>query len=94
MFLHLLSRNPSSSWETCGPGSQQLGGDGPLAATGFIRPLCCQQLHCGVQTGGYVWQQLECHLKRAKCPSVVFSVAVRLVAVAAGGQQQRGVCSD
>lgn len=63
--LCVSCRNPSSPRQTCGPGGQQLGGDGPLAAAGFIRSLCCQQLHCGVQTGRYVWKQLDYYFKCA-----------------------------
>lgn len=44
-------RYPSSPGAARGAGSQQHGGDGPLASSGFVRSLCSQQLHCGVQAG-------------------------------------------
>lgn len=94
--LCVSCRNPSSPRQTCGPGGQQLGGDGPLAAAGFIRSLCCQQLHCGVQTGRYMWKQPDYYFKCAvtKLETKPFFSSLRLVAVAAGGRQQRGVRSD
>lgn len=54
---HLLCsscRYPSSPWEACGPGGQHLSSDGPLGPSSFIYSLRCQQLLCGVQTGGCV----------------------------------------
>lgn len=65
--LSASCRDPSSPRQTGGPRGQQLGGDGPLAASGFVRSLCCQQLRCGVQTGRCVcvWKQM--HYSVLKC---------------------------
>lgn len=75
LVLPASCRDPSSPRQTGGPRGQQLGGDGPLAASGFVRSLCCQQLRCGVQTGRCVCVEADALLgvKSAVGPKMLLS---------------------
>lgn len=63
IFFFSPCRYPSSPWEASGAGGQQHSGHGALATPSFICSLLCEQLHCGVPTGGYELSVINCEEK-------------------------------